>query len=151
MKNTCYMLSKLAKEFVDLQSSLILQWRETHSPANDLEYLSDFPFHSAVQIKNKTWSADRHGGGVCFTSTDGVIVDVPKHVRHFMLFDANRLFDFYSSRHENDSQSAIDRKKFYELFDKAVEFGVFTARENINGYCLFSTSDTPKADLTRSR
>ncbi|MDZ7615700.1 MAG: hypothetical protein U1E05_01775 [Patescibacteria group bacterium] len=132
-------LLDLAKEFISIQQSLLAAWREANPSSRDLEMLLDYPKNCPVRLDADQWAAARHGLGVRFVRTDGLTVDVPYGIAKPLSLDANRLFDFVTSKPLHLSALLPrDRQSFYVLFDRLCESGHIVSESDSAGQSLFT-------------
>ena len=79
----------LVLEFVELQTHLILAFRQTFPQITDWENLLDCPRAGCFRAQGEEWNFQRHGVGICFTRQNiGTVVDA-----HVLLDSEPRAFD----------------------------------------------------------
>lgn len=81
----------LVRAFVALQRRLVDALRLANPAARDFRFMFNFPKTGEVTVEGEPWRFDRHGAGVAFTSTSGVIVDVHRGFEQPDVVDAWRL------------------------------------------------------------
>jgi hypothetical protein len=140
--NTTKEILQYASEFVMLQERLLSTWFLANIDSQDMESLIDFPKHSVLPKPYSDWKAIRHGLGVRFERSDGLVVDVPFGIKETRSFDSNRLFDFAVSTMKVDpSRSVSDRKSFYHVFDSLCDTSEFVLVSGVNETPLYRLRD----------
>lgn len=138
MKTNERQLLELATEFVSLQQSLLAAWREANPLSYDVEMLLDFPKRCRVRVHSDDWMATRHGLGVRFARVDGLTVDVPFAVDKPLAIEANRLFDFLTSKPLVEPEAIPrEREPFCVLFDGLCASGALARQDDPEGRELF--------------
>lgn len=147
MKINEELLLELAKELVSFQRELLRAWRGANPSSSDTEMLFDFPMRCVVWIRSSDWTATKHGIGVRFQRTDGLMVDGPFGIDKPSAIDPNRLFDFLVSRPFNRADSLPrDRISFCGLFDQVYDSGCLIKHDELTGRAFFTIRTNEHCD-----
>jgi hypothetical protein len=103
-----------AQEFAETQSSLLVSLDQVY-PFLAFSDLDRVPKEGVLAILGKEWTFRRHGAGIKFTSSDGVIVDAHRAVTVVNGIDAWRLARYLSSIKKFDVSHRDLEKTFSEL------------------------------------
>jgi hypothetical protein len=82
---------------VGLQTSLIGAFQVLFPNVRDWKWMLDSPTRGELESAGETWRFQKHGSGLRFVSTSGVIVDIHREVDRPGTFDEWRLSQFIES------------------------------------------------------
>jgi hypothetical protein len=103
-----------AQEFAATQSSLLISLDQVY-PFLAFSDLDRLPKEGVIAILGKEWAFRRHGAGIKFTSSDGVVVDAHRAVTVVNGIDAWRLARYLSSIEKIDVSHRDLEKMFSDL------------------------------------
>ncbi len=85
------------RELLVLQERLVAAFRNAFPRSRDWQFLLDFPSFGELNLDGAMWSFRKHGSGLRFVSSQGVIVDAHCWLGRPELFDAWRLLQYVES------------------------------------------------------
>lgn len=92
-------------------------FRDRHPDLRDWRFLTDFPRSGELRLGGESWMFKRHGAGLMFTNSAGMVVDIHRDIVTPQAFDAYRLAQYIeslvpkasASMEETEPQARLDR------------------------------------------
>jgi len=99
------------EEYILIQCALLQAFKSKFTNLEDWKWLLDFPRSGEVSIEGESWTFKKHGAGLMFSSSDGIVVDAHDMLENEEVIDAWRLEQFIESKSKADSNITYEQLK----------------------------------------